>query len=101
MITPNRIAQLPVITFNEQELEWVDEIKYMGVHIDNKLSFNSHLNYVSGRLSRLNRVIYSLSNFMTRDTLLGIYYSLVYPVLIQSVIIWGGVSENKLNRISI
>ena len=53
MITPNRIAQLPVITFNEQQLEWVHGIKYLGIHIDNKLNFNSHLNYVSGRLSRL------------------------------------------------
>ena len=100
MISPNRIAHLPSITFEGTELEWVNEIKYLGVYIDNKLNFNSQLKYVSGRLSKLNGVIYSMSNFTPRDTLLNIYFSLVYPVIIQSIIIWGGVSENKLNKIA-
>ena len=100
MISPNRIAHLPSITFEGTELEWVNEIKYLGVYIDSKLNFNSQLKYVSGRLSKLNGVIYSMSNFTPRDTLLNIYFSLVYPVIIQSIIIWGGVSENKLNKIA-
>ena len=94
MISPNRMTHLPVITFNDVELEWVNYNKYLGVYIDNKLNFNNHLKCVSSKLSKLNGIIYSISNFTPRNTLLNIYFSLVYPVLIQSIIIWGGVSEN-------
>jgi len=37
------------IYLNNNHLEQVDKIKYLGIIIDSKLTFNGHLKYVTGR----------------------------------------------------
>ena len=44
-------------------------------------------------------VFYSLSALMPRPTLLTLYHSLVYPIITQNIIIWGGIRGNNLKNI--
>ncbi|CAL4226936.1 unnamed protein product, partial [Meganyctiphanes norvegica] len=39
------------ITANEQIINEVTETKFMGVILDNKLSWNAHINYISKKIS--------------------------------------------------
>ena len=58
---------------------WRMLIKYPGINIDNKLSFNFHITDVCRRLSKIRRVIIcSVPVFLDREFLLTLYYSLVY-----------------------
>ena len=52
------------IRFNQNSLEWVSHIKYLGIVLDDKLSFKLHMADVSRRLSRIQGVIYSDSSFV-------------------------------------
>ena len=101
VISPRHINQLPIIYFNETILEWVSSIEYLGMYIDNNLNFILQTDYVCNKLSRLQGVFYALSPLVPRSILIQIYFSLVYPVVIQNVIIWGGLNEFHLNRISV
>lgn len=90
---------MPIITLNSSALEWSDQIKYLGVVIDNKLSFAKQISYVYGRLSRVLGICRVLSRQVTKDALLTIYFSLAYPLIIESIIIWGGASNTNLKKI--
>ena len=45
---------------------------------------------------RILGVIYSVSSFLNRESLMTLYYSLVYSHINQSIVIWGGASEKEL-----
>ena len=101
MFSPRPVNNIPDIYFNQECLEWVNTIKYLGVTIDNKLSFIPHVADVKMKLSKLQGVTYSLSYLVPRSSLLTIFYSLVYPVLIDNVIIWGGISKTNIKSIEV
>ena len=101
MFTPRPIEGLPDIYFDGTKLEWVRSFKYLGVIIDDKLNFTAQSAEISQKLGRLQGIFYSLSSLVPQRTLLTLYNSLVYPVITQSVVIWGGVRENSLKDIKI
>ena len=47
LLTPKTVSALPQICFKDTVLEWVDEFKYLGMYIDNKLNFSSHASFVN------------------------------------------------------
>ena len=79
----------------------MDEFEYLGVIIDFRLSFTSHIRDVCMKINRARGVIYSVRNMLSQSTLRILYYSLAYPYIINSVIIWGGVSETKLRDLKV
>ena len=101
LITARYVKNLPDIYFNNDKLEWVSNIKYLGIILDNKLNFTHQSNEVCKRVSQLHGAIYSLATLVPRKTLITIFNSLIYPVLIQNIIIWGGTTENHLIPIKI
>ena len=42
------------------------------------------------KISRANGALYSLSRFTPQKTLINLYYSLIYSLVSQDIIIWGG-----------
>ena len=99
LFTNKPIYFLPDIYFENDTLKWIDSIKYLGVLIDSKLNFNLHLNLVRSRISRGTGIIYRLQSYFPRSLLMKLYYSLIYSYLTQNIVIWGGVSDNKLRPI--
>ena len=96
LFTPRFVDELPDVFFNGVKLEWVTSIKYLGILIDNRLSFALQSAYVHRRLSKMQGIFYSLSSLVPRCTLITLYYSLVYPIIIQNIIIWGGIPQANL-----
>ena len=90
-------ALLPDVFFNGVKLNWVDNIKYLGIILDNKMKFNLQINKIENQISRSRGIIYRLSSFCSKNILLMLYFTLIYPYISQNIIIWGGVSNNKLN----
>ena len=101
LFTPRPVGVLPDIIFNDVRLEWVSHIKYLGIVIDNKLNFSLQAAYVYKKLSKMQGILYSLSPFLPKSTLVTIYYSLVYPVISQNIVIWGGITEANIRNIRI
>ena len=99
MFTPRPTEMLPDIFFDGKRLEWVTDFKYLGVIIDDKLNFSLQAAEVYRKLSKMQGAFYSLSSLLPKPTLLTIYYSLVYPVVSQSIIIWGGVPVANIRNI--
>ena len=60
----------PHIHFNQNSHEWVSHIKYFLIILNNKLSHKFYITDVCCRLSKI-RVIYSVSRFQNRESLLS------------------------------
>ena len=58
--------------------------------MDYKLKFKSDIENVLHKLSMVQGITYSIRRTVPRHCLKQIYFSLAYPHIIQSVILWGG-----------
>ena len=99
MVTPRPFDNLPDVYFNGIKLEWVSSIKYLGIIIDNKLNFVPQAREVFVKISKMHGVFYSLSSLVPKATLITVYHSLVYPLITQNMLIWGGISTANLKNI--
>ena len=101
LITPKNVEIMPIVTFNGVVIEWVNNFKYLGFYIDNKLNFSTHASYINQRLSCLLGMFYSISNYVPRETLITLYHSLVVPTISQNLIVWGNIANIHLDQISV
>ena len=61
-------------------------IKYLGPHIQ----------YTNSKISR---ILFRLSHFLTLNTLKQIYYSLIYPYLHYGIMSWGNTYPSRLTKV--
>ena len=96
-----KTPELPNIQFNGVILEWVQTFRYLGVIVDDKLSFTHHAQHVNMRLSKLRGIFYATRFMIPAFVMKNMYYSLVYSTLTYSLIIWGGTYNTYTNRIQV
>ena len=102
MLFSSRVINVyPNLFFDGDLLEWVTEIDYLGLCIDNRLSFSSHIQYVNKELNKLLGVIYSMSSLVPQSVLVTLYKSLVLSKVMYNIIIWGGTSNIHINAIHV
>ena len=100
MLFSNAIEALPTnIIFDDTPLERVSDIKFLGVTVDNKLSWKSHINNICNTISRNIGVINRLKFHIPSSSLLTLYSSLILPYLNYGIIVWGNTHRNLLERL--
>ena len=80
-------------------LERVKEVRYLGVYIDEKLSWKSHINKLKSKLISASYILSKLRYCVDIPTLKMVYFSLVYPKLNYCVTAWGGIAKSNLQPI--
>ena len=73
--------------------------KFLGVIIDNKLSWKDHILYISGKLARGTGVILKTRKYLMKETLISLYYCFVYPYLIYCSHVWGLACKTYMNTL--
>ena len=74
-------------------------MKYLGVLIDENLSWKNQLNCVITKISKTIGMIAKLRHFVPSSVLINIYKSLILPYLTYGLVAWGNASKNYLNKI--
>ena len=93
-----KIYYLPQISIFDSEknrrisLEHKSYIKYLGVLIDENLSWKNHLDCVT-EISKTTGMIAKLRHFVPSSVLTNIYKSLILPYLTYGLVAWGNVSK--------
>ena len=67
------------ITIGERILDKKTHGKFLGVYLDEELTFREHIQYVSNKVSKLTGLMYKLKQFFPCDVLRSLYFSLTYP----------------------
>ena len=86
------------IYYGDSLLEQKRSFKYLGVIIDESLSWSSHISYVASRaypkpakLKLLNRIL----SFLDPTTLLKLYKATILPILDYGCTLWGSYSKKN------
>ncbi len=101
LFTPKNkvIAFTPFICVQDNEISQVTSIKFLGIIIDNKLSWNLHITYLANKLAKNMSILYKLKGSFPQSTMLNMYYSFIYSLLTYGISIWGNSSKSNLNKL--
>ena len=89
------------LTINNIEIERVNEIKFLGVIIDNKLSWKPHIMYIKSKMSKSLAVLYKVKDFINQSSLYTLYCSFILPYIIYCVEVWGNTYKTNTDPIFI
>lgn len=104
--TNRRTRQLPTRKFKigTSEIDWSNEVKYLGVVLDKKLTFRSHIQYALTKAQIAIRILYSLLNrrskLDTRNKLL-LFKVGIRPIFTYASPILHDVAKTHLQKLQI
>ena len=77
------------VKINQREIEQVKWTKFLGVRIDDKMTWKNHINYISNKTSKLSGIIAKLRHYVNKITLKNVYFTMIYPYFTYCNIVWG------------
>ena len=70
-------------------MKLIDKVKYLGVTLDEHLSWKTHIKQILLKLSRANGLLAKVRHYVSKETLNNIYYALFHSHLQYAAIVWG------------
>ena len=89
------------LTINSKIISRVSHTKFLGVTIDDKLSWKPHIQLLNKKLRSICGRIYRIKNCLPETLYKQIYHSLFESHLSYSISVWGGISSNQLKPLFI
>lgn len=74
---------------NVAEKENKDSIKFLGVYLDSKLSWEQHVNYVCKKISTKIYLLRNIANNVSQKVLITAYHGLIHSSLSYAILVWG------------
>ena len=96
-----KISKAPLIlnvTLNNTVLNQSNSVKYLGMIIDSKLNFDTHIKKLAHQISKAVGIMFRLKQSMPRKALQALYYSLIHTHLLDSLPIWGSTHPSYLKK---
>lgn len=94
-----RKGNCPAITLNGTQIPQADTVKYLGIHLDRKLTWRTHIfakrKQLGIKLSQLYWIIGRKSKLSTENKLL-IYKTILKPIWTYGISLWGSASNSHL-----
>jgi hypothetical protein len=78
-----------MIQINGTAVSQVEHTKLLGVNLVSKLNWEPHIHYISKKISKGIGIICKARSFVTRNTLITLYYTFIYPYIIYCLQAWG------------
>ena len=66
----------------------VTDVKFLGILLDDKLDWHTHIRHVKGKIASGNYAISSLKTLLPKQQLKTLYTSLVQPHLSYGISLW-------------
>ena len=102
LFLPDRNQQEhPTLLLEVGDINSTDQIKFLEVTLDKNVNFKQHIIAVLNKMSKSVGVMYRLNQYLPSQTLLSIYYSLVYPYLGYGVESWYSVTKTMSEKVQI
>ena len=91
--------QVAELLLNNDEIVEVSETKFLGVIIDNQLSWKPHIEAIKRKLNCCNGQLNRIKDFVPAELYKTLYQSLFESHLAYGITVWGGISSNRLTSI--
>lgn len=94
--------QIDNVVLNGCDIEFANEIKFLGLTIDHNVTFSSHVNKISSTISKFIGVVARMRNVVPPSILLKMYYSFIHSTISYAIELWyncaGYLSNNIFTR---
>ena len=87
------------INFGSNSLKQVTTTKFLGIHIDEHLSYKHHIEHIMSKISRSIGLLFKLNYFLPKNILVNLYNSLILPYFNYGIILWHNSANIVRNRI--
>lgn len=94
-----KCSYVPQLSINSSKIEHVHQTKFLGVILDDQLSFKEHVRYIKGKIHKSIGIIFKARMYLNRESLVSLYYSFLYPYILYCIVVWGGCNSTTLDPI--
>ena len=84
---------------NRKAIEQTSHVKYLGVLMDEHLTWNHHISHVAKKIGRGIGILAKLRQYLTPQMLKNVYYCLVYSHLSYGIHVWGSSAKTALDKL--
>lgn len=84
-----------VIRCLDQDVVSKETIKFLGIHLDSSLRWNFHVDAVCKKLCSSFYAISRINNSLPFQSVISVYYSLVYSHMNYNILLWGNSVDAK------
>ena len=87
------------IKFLNLEIKRTPTIKFLGLILDENLSWNPHINDLCSKLKSLFHIFYYIRDYISKKDIQTIYYSLIYSRIKYGINIFGNAGSVKIKKL--
>ena len=89
-------SHLPTLKINNHDIERVNTMKFLGVLLDDNLSWKEHIKYLENRIAKNIGLMYRAKPFLDKESMLALYYSYIHSYLNYA---WGSTYLTNLKKL--
>ena len=82
-------------------IERTKSYRYLGLLVDEKLSWENHINEICLKLSQIAGVIYKIRTLLSKEALMLVYHALVGSKLRYGLVCWATATQPLLDKITV
>ena len=90
-----------IIRFGRKKVRQEKFVRFLGVLLDETLSFRFHLTELSKKLSRITGISFKFKHLLPSEVLKTLYYAMFFPFIQYGIVVWGLTHTSYLNSIYI
>ena len=90
-----------MIQINDEEIQQTQYHKFLGIYIDQHLTYDKHIEVVCNKLSSSIYLLRNLKKYMPVDMLTTIYHAIIQSHIQYGIEIWGATSNKNINRVMV
>ena len=87
------------LTLNGTVLQRVEDSKFLGIVIDQHLTWKNHIDYITKRILRIRGLLCRIRFYVNQTHLKMLYNSLIYPYLHYGNIVWANNYPKRLDTL--
>lgn len=97
----NKLNPKPLIEIHNTPIEKVDQTKFLGLILDESLTWDGHIQLIQRKVSSGLYALKSISKYCNLETLKMVYYSHIHSHISFGVVLYGATSDLNLQNILI
>ena len=84
------------VIIDSVKIDFVTQTKFLGVILDQHLTFVSHVQYTKGNIARGIGILYKARKYLKESSMKTLYYTFIYPYFTCCIIVWGSTFNSVL-----
>ena len=89
------------ITVNGSIAKRVSQIQFLGIVLDDKLTWKNHINHIYAKISKVIGILYKTKQMLSSKSLLILYVSLIKPYFSYGITIWGNTFKTYTSKLEL